>query len=333
MPAAIHHARVRLRPWRRRFRFATRQARILPGFLVIGAQRAGTTTLFDYLLRHPELVGPLGGGDEVAWTRKEIHFFDEKFDRGTDWYRSFFPLESRRRAARLLGRELVAGESTPYYMFHAAVPERVAATIPDVRLIALLRDPVARAYSHYQMMRRTGREKLSFEDALAAEEERLAGAEEQLATGSEMLTKSGRRLHHHHRHRAYFTRGLYADQLERWLDHIPREQLLVLRAEDFFAHPEELYAETLAFLHVRPRPLGALKKRATTASPGHPWSRRQKRNRASYEPLDPAVRVELEERYAEPNRRLARLLGRDFDWGSRTSSAASESATGARPPG
>lgn len=319
------YARNLLRPWRRRFRFATRRARILPGFLVIGAQRAGTTTFFDDLLRHPELVGPLGG-DAVTWSRKEIHFFDEKFAHGTDWYRSFFPLESRRRAARRLGRDVVAGESTPYYMFHPAVPERVAATIPDVRLIALLRDPVARAYSHYQMMRRTGREKLSFEDALEAEEERLAGIEEQLATGSEVLTKSGHRLHHHHRHRAYFARGLYADQLERWLDHFPQQQLLVLRAEDYFVQPEEVYAETLAFLHVHPRPLGTLKKRTTTASPGHPWSRREKRNRASYEPLDPAVRAELEERYAEPNRRLARLLDKDFDWGPRTSSAESESA-------
>ncbi|HYY76617.1 MAG TPA: sulfotransferase domain-containing protein [Gaiellaceae bacterium] len=318
MPAAIHYARDRLRPWRRRVRFATRRARILPGFLLIGAQRAGTTTLFDYLLRHPELVGPLGG-DAVAWSRKEIHFFDERFARGTDWYRAFFPLESRRRAARRLGRELVAGESTPYYMFHPAVPERVAGTIPDVRLIALLRDPVARAYSHYQMMCRMGREKLSFEEALAAEEERLAGAEEQLAAGEEALTRRGHRGHHHHRHRAYFARGLYADQLERWLASFPREQLLVLRAEDFFARPAEVYAETLAFLHVRPRPLGTLKKRATTANPGRPWSHREQRNRASYGAMAPAVRAELEERYAEPNARLERLLGRDFGWGSATS--------------
>jgi hypothetical protein len=332
MPAPMLYARNLLRPWRRRFRFATRRARILPGFLLIGAQRAGTTTFFDDLLRHPELVGPLGG-DAVAWARKEIHFFDERFGRGTDWYRSFFPLESRRWAARRLGRDMLAGEATPYYLFHPAVPERVAATLPDVRLIALLRDPVARAYSHYEMMRRTGREKLSFEEALAAEEERLAGVEEQLATEPVELTKSGHRIHYHHRHHAYFARGLYADQLERWLDHFPREQLLVLRAEDYFVRPEELYAETLAFLHLRPRPLGALKKRVTTASPGHPWSRREKRNRASYEPLDPAVRAELAERYAEPNRRLARLLGRDFGWGSRMTSAESESATGARPRG
>src|ERR1051325_11557414 len=90
LPAPVRKA---VRPVRRRFRYATRKRRILPSFLIIGAQRAGTTSLFHYLLQHPDVVGPRGG-DEAVWWVKETHFFDEKYSKGPDWYRSFFPLQA-----------------------------------------------------------------------------------------------------------------------------------------------------------------------------------------------------------------------------------------------
>jgi hypothetical protein len=273
------HARRRLR---RVSGLATRRARILPSFLLIGAQRAGTTSLFYYLRRHPHVARP---------GTKEVHFFDDRFWRGVDWYRSFFVTSAERRLARLRGGDLVAAEATPYYLFHPAVPERVAATIPDVRLVVLLRDPVDRAYSHYRKMRRMGLERLSFEEALDREEKRLAGEEERL------LADPRHRSRHHRRH-AYVARGLYADQLERWLAHFPREQLLVLRAEDFFERPAETYAQTLDFLGLRP-----------WQSPAF-----EARNPTSDRPLDPALRTRLEVRFAEPNARLALLLGRDLGW-------------------
>ncbi len=261
---------------------------MLPSYLVIGAQRAGTTSLYDALLRHPNVAGP------TAWG-KELHFFDTTFWRGVDWYRSFFPLTVSRRIARHRGRDLVAGEATPYYLFHPAVPERVAITLPDVRLVALVRDPIERAYSHYQLNVRKDREKLSFEDALAAEEERLAGEEER-------ILGDPRYISHHHRHHAYLARGLYADQLERWFGHFRRDQLLVLRAEDFFTRPSDGYRDVLEFLGLRA------------------WQPNDfvPRNRASYAPIDQTLRARLEERFAEPNARLARLLDRDFGWDSPT---------------
>jgi Sulfotransferase domain len=273
---------------RRRLRrvsgLATRRTRILPSFLLIGAQRAGTTSLFYYLRRHPHVARPV---------TKEIHFFDDGFWRGIDWYRSFFPTSAEHRLARLRGGDLVAADATPYYLFHPAVPERVAATIPSVRLAVLLRDPVVRAYSHYRKMRRMGLERLSFENALDKEEERLAGEEERLRADPRY------RSHHHRRH-AYVARGLYADQLERWLEHFPREQLLVLRSEDFFARPAETYADTLAFLGLRAWQPPDFEPRNPTSDP----------------PLDPALRSRLEERFAEPNARLARLLGSHLAWSS-----------------
>jgi hypothetical protein len=274
----------------RRYRLATRKARILPAFLIIGAQRAGTTTFFDALRRHPDIAPPRSVDRAVAWD-KELHFFDEKFEKGLDWYRSFFPLKALRDVRRALGRDLIAGESTPYYLFHPAVPERVASAIPDMRLVVILRDPVERAYSHYQLMRRMGRERLSFEDALDAEEERLAGERERLLVDPSFRAR-------HHRNHSYVSRGLYAEQLERWLTYFPREQLLVLAAEDLRTRGGKVYAEALGFLGVR----------------AHPPSDLLLRNVASYEPPDPVIRERLERVFAEPNARLARLVGRDFDW-------------------
>jgi hypothetical protein len=279
-----------LRPALRRYHVATRRYRMLPSLLVIGAQRAGTTLLFYHLRRHPDISGPRGVGTSVAWG-KELHFFDERFTNGLDWYRSFFPLEAYRDVRRRFRRDLVGCEGTPYYLFHPAVPERVAATLPNARLVALLRNPVERAYSHYQLMRRSGREKLSFGDAIEAEEERLAGERERV------LADPGFRARHHRDH-SYVARGLYAEQLERWFAHFPREQVLVVRAEDLRARPAEIFAQVLRFAGVR---------RATTRT-------FRPRNVGSYAPLDPVLRARLEERFAEPNARLARLLGRDFGW-------------------
>jgi Sulfotransferase domain len=250
--------------------------RILPSFLVIGAQRAGTTSLFVYLSQHPHVAGPTSGDGTVSWP-KELHFFDKRFSLGLDWYRTFFPLVPARQLARLRGRDLVAGEATPSYLFHPEAPERVAACLPEVRLIAILRNPIERAYSHYQKRRRMGREHLSFQRAVESEE------------------RPGRKPD---RRRSYLARGLYAEQLERWLAYFPREKLLVLRSEDLMADPAGVYAKVVDFL--------ALER----------WQPESfvLRNRASYAPIDPALRARLEERFTEPNLRLARLLGRDFGW-------------------
>ena len=295
------------RPVRRSLRRATSGARVLPAFLIIGAQRAGTTTLYTYLRRHPDVASPRHADSSLYWS-KELHFFDENFWRGLDWYRAFFPLRARQRTARRLGRDLVPGEGTPYYLFHPAVPARVAATLPDVRLIALLRNPVERAYSHYQLMAKTGREKLSFEEAIEVEPKRLAGVDEVLMGERPAPEGDGdrRQRQQHHRHRAYIGRGLYADQLERWFEHFPREQLLVLRSEDFLARPDDIYAEVFDFLGLRP------------------WQVRdyEPQNIGAYAPIDPELRARLEERFAEPNARLAQLLGRDFAWSSPASTHA-----------
>lgn len=251
----------------------TSRWRPLPGFLVIGAQKAGTTALYAYLRWHPGITGP-------SW--KEVSFFDRHWWRGERWYRGQFPLRSRGR---------LVGEASPSYLFHPLAPQRVRSIVPDVRLVALVRNPVERAYSQYQHEVALGREPLSFEDALAAEEERTRGEVERIIADPRAFSRAW--WGH-----TYAARGRYAEQLERWLTVFPPEQLLVVATEELGDRTAETYASVLAFLGVAPHELGR-------------YPRVFERD---YAPMRSETRAALVEAFAEPNRRLEQLLGRKLPW-------------------
>ncbi|MBA3348464.1 MAG: sulfotransferase domain-containing protein [Actinobacteria bacterium] len=213
------------------FGTATARARPLPDFLVLGAQKAGTTALYSYLRRHPEVTGP-------SW--KEVSFFDRHYARGPAWYRGNFPL----RRAQLVG------EASPSYLFHPLAPARTATLVPAAKLIVLVRDPVERAYSQYQHAVDFGRELLSFEDALDQEGPRLEGELERMLADPRYFSRAW--WDH-----TYVARGLYAEQLERWHASFPSEQLLVLANEDLSERPAETYARVLDFLGAPPHELDA----------------------------------------------------------------------------
>jgi Sulfotransferase domain len=169
----------------------------LPTFLVIGAQKSATTSLVHYLGGHP---------DVFALT-EEVHFFDRFHDRGVDWYRQHFAGAER---------ALAVGESTPNYMYFRDAPRRMAALVPDARLIAMLRNPIDRAYSHYWHNRTRGIEPLDFDDALAAEVERLAASADDRDRG-----RFG-----------YVDRGKYLQQLKRVREHFDSKALSVILTDD-----------------------------------------------------------------------------------------------------
>ena len=151
----------------------TARLRTLPDYLIVGAQRAGTTTLQKHLFLHPDVMPP--------GRVKGVHFFDTNFGRSPLWYRSHFPTtRARARAEHGTGHPVVTGEASPYYLFHPQCASRIADIIPEARIVMLLRDPVARAYSHYLHEERRGFEDLPLEEALAAEPSRLAGDEAKL---------------------------------------------------------------------------------------------------------------------------------------------------------
>jgi hypothetical protein len=252
---------------------ATSFARPLPDFLILGAQKAGTTALYAYLRWHPDITGP-------SW--KEVSYFDRHYRRGASWYRGNFPARARSG---------LVGEASPGYLFHPLAPERVKATVPDAKLIAVLRDPVGRALSHYHHERALGREPLSFQEALDAEPQRTHGEEER------MLRDPGYFSHAWWDY-AYLARGRYAEQLERWFALFPREQLLVLASEELAAEPAKTYAQVLEFLGARAHDLEE-----------YPPIYAQQ-----YAEMSPDLRRRLAEYFVEPNRRLYELLGRDFGW-------------------
>ena len=254
---------------------ATASARPLPDFLIIGAQKAGTTALYAYLRRHPAITGP-------SW--KEVSYFDRHYGRGEAWYRGNFP-------NRVRARGKLVGEASPSYIFHPLGPERVKALVPEARLVALVRNPVDRALSHYHHEVALGREPLRFEDALDAEEDRLRGEEERLAADPSYFSRAW--WSH-----AYKSRGRYAEQLERWLAVFPRDRLLILPSEDLGGEPERTHARVLDFLGVVPHRLDA-------------YPRVYERQ---YEAMSPETRERLAAEFEAPNRRLYELLGRDLGW-------------------
>ena len=201
----------------------------LPDFLGIGTQKGGTTYLHGLLQQHPQvyLAHP-----------KELHFFSLHHHRGLEWYGHHFDAATA---------DQYCGEVTPYYLFHPLAAERIAAALPDVKLIVLLRDPVERALSQYFHSRRLGLEDLPLEQALEAEVVRLSSGE----------------LVHVQEH-SYVSRSRYLDQLDRYLNLYPEQQMLVLQSETFFANPAPAWRRIEAFLGLplAPCPAGHAKANA-----------------------------------------------------------------------
>lgn len=249
----------------------------LPDCLIIGAKRAGTTWLYYNMIHHPQIA---------AAARKEVHYFDLNHHLGPNWYRSFFkPAKPGAPALNI--------EASPYYLFHPAVPARVKALLPDARFIALLRDPVERAWSEYMHSRQRGLEPLEFSEALEAEASRLRGEEDRILANPRYLS-------HAHRYQAYQTRGIYSRQLARWFEHFPRDRFLILQAEDMQRNPLEMFGRVVDFLGL-PNTT-AMKPHWQNSTRGKPEMQASDRDRLR--------------RFFEPaNAELRAIASQEFTWG------------------
>lgn len=201
---------------------------IIPDFLIIGAQKSGTSSLFLYLSQHPGILGPC--------VNKELHYFDLNFNRSSNWYRAHFPFKKQGK---------ITGEKSPYYIFHPMVPRRCRDFNPEFKLIALLRDPVKRAYSHYHHEIENQRESRAFRRAVLDDMEQVENDHTLLYRGE--IGHS--RIHQRY---SYFARGRYADQLDLWMRSFPREQIFLETAERFFQRPQEVCLEIFDFLGLTP---------------------------------------------------------------------------------
>lgn len=264
-------------------RLVTSSIRMMPGFIIIGAQRCGTTSLYNYLVMHPSVL--------PAFT-KEVHYFDLNFYRGSDWYRAHFPCSLRKYYnRRIFKTPLITGEASPYYIYHPHTPNRMFQLIPGVKLLVLLRNPVDRAYSHYHHEVRLGIETLSFKEAIKKEEERLSGEVEK-------MLKDENYNSFNHQHYSYLSRGIYIEQLKVWMDLFPRNQILILRSEDFYNNTSTVWDQVLNFLNLPSSELPDFRKY----------------NYGNYPRLDAAMREHLIKYFKPFNEQLYEYLGMDLGW-------------------
>lgn len=275
----------------RSYGVATSSRRPPPDFLIAGTKKGGTTSLMNWLVQHPHVSRMFPPAQKL----KSSHYFDINYHRGERWYRSHFPSASTRQRAerRAGGGPVVVGEASPYYMFHPAVPQRVRETMPGVKVIMLLREPVSRAYSNYWDRRAAGTEDLeTFELALAAEPERMATVDQAALLGDP------RYYSFHHDNHTYLARGRYVEHLHTWLNVFPRHQLLIIPAERMFKDPDAVFGEVERFLGIP----------AYTGLTLQPYN---ERHRSS---MNAATRQSLTAYYRPHNTALYETLGEDLGW-------------------
>ena len=206
----------------KRYGMLTHKQRCFPHFIIIGVQKGGTSSLFHYLAQHPQMALPQG---------KEIHYFDKNHHRGEAWYKAHFPLKSAGK---------ITGEASPYYIFHPHVPQRVKAACPHTKLIVMFRNPIDRAFSHFNMIKKMGYPKggNDFESALNYELEQYDKEAEKLKDNPDYYSFD-------HQIHAYLERGKYYQQLTRWFKHFDKNQFLLYKKRGFFRQAQAGIAKGL----------------------------------------------------------------------------------------
>ena len=288
MPTLKQRAPQRLKVLGRRLTVSTGRRtsglRMLPSFVMAGGQRCGTTSLFRALLDHPGVLQPVH--------HKGVNYFDVNYDRGPDWYRGHFPLT---RVAALRTRSVcgppVTFDASGYYLYHPYAAGRLAADLPGVQVVVLLRDPVERAFSAYRHEFARGFETESFDLALELEDERVQPELERMLVDPVYQSSS-------HRHHSYRRRGQYAEQLQRFVDVVGRDRLLILDSERFFREPVAEYRRLTDFLHLSP----------------HTPERFERWNARPGSGMSPPARARLLAAYAPHDDALAGLLGHRPSW-------------------
>lgn len=276
---------IKRRLWLTRLsvRSITAKARLSPTFIIIGTQKGGTTSLYHYLTQHPLILAAL---------EKEVRFFDYKFEKGEAWYHAHFPLKSTAYYWKMRhNREVITGEASPNYLFDPRPPERIMATLPTVKLVIMLRNPIDRAYSSYQMGVRRGWEDKTFAEAIAIEAERTDGELQKIKEDPAYIG--------HNRHTfSYLARGRYAEQISPWLQFFPREQMLFIKSETFFNNPKDVLTSVFNFLGV----------------PAEVDINYRPHNVGRYTTMDSKIRAQLTAYFEQYNQQLYKMLNRDFGW-------------------
>lgn len=237
-----------------------------PAFIIIGAGKCGTTSLFQYLSQHPQILPPIN---------KEIDFFNFNFTQGSDWYLAHFPTLPDEQ-------KFITGEASPSYFSYLHVERRLYELFPQTKIIILLRNPVARVFSHYHHKIREGAEKRSLEAALNSELNAIRQATEAQLSYI----------------RGYLGISMYVYKLKRWLSLFPKERVLILKSEDLYENPAATMSETCNFLNI-----AELKAIAYN-----------RHNSGAYKLQDDKLKQQLKIFFRGYNQQLETFLDRQFDW-------------------
>ncbi len=249
------------------------QQRTKIDYLIIGVGKSGTSSLHQYLSQHPQVINPY---------EKELHFFSENFEAGIDWYLAQFPPLSYKK------RHFLTGEATPWYLASHEAEKRVFQLFPKIKLIAVLRNPVARAISHYQMNLRMGQEQRSLEEAMTSEMAVLCELKN-IEEAAEIYWKT---------EKGYLWFGLYFYFIQKWMALFPSNQLLILKNEDLYNAPAVTMKQVFSFLELSDYELSSYPK----------W------NSGSYPRNSDDLHQALSDFFQPHNQRLEEYLGRDFNW-------------------
>ena len=262
-----------------------------PDFLIAGAMKAGTSSLFYYLCQHPAIAGS---------RVKEVHYFSnmDNYSKGPDWYRSHFcTLAYKRRKENELGHRILTGEASPSHA-NPYTPRRIQDLIPEVKIIFILRDPVERAYSHYRHHLRVGRipKTLTFESAIEREFEYYHQDLELLrkaqADPDFQLPDTKRSF--------YLLGGYYALYLKHWMKFFPHDQFLILRSEELSDKPEIQLKQVYRFLEIPDAEVDTTQKNVNQLKP----------------PIAASSISQLEDHFSPLNQELYEFLAWESCWNS-----------------
>ena len=266
---------------KRNYFIITSSVRVLPDFLIIGAKRCGTTSLFSHLPEHPSISKS---------HHDNMGFFNDNFHLGINWYKSFFPTITHKERIQKKYGKFLAFDVTTTYMENKTTAENIKKTKPDMKIIVLLRNPIDRAYSQFNVSVKEKTEQLNFEEAISEEICRLKP--EIINTEKQEL----QRFPKNHRH--YIKKSLYAMQLRPWFDIFPKENILALSTEEFKENDEKIYKEIFNFLNI----------------PYIRITNKKQMEKGEYLPMNENSRQTLSQFFKEHNDELFELIGKKFDW-------------------
>ena len=259
------------------YRYITAPFRVLPDFFVIGVVRSGTTSLFHYLNQHPNIVGA---------SYDELGYFDDNYHLGINWYKSLFPtIFTKKRIEKEQGKCL-SFDDTPFYIYNPQVVRRIHENFPNSKMILLLRNPVDRAYSNYNL---SPNRKLTFEETIENEINEIQNTNLELKDESYLVNDFYEKI---------LPRGFYAKQLEVWYQIFSKEKILIKSSEDFANNTDEVLNEIFDFLDIK-----QVKIKDIT-----------KHNVRKFPPMEQKTRDYLIEFFKPHNESLYKLINEKFDW-------------------